>query len=105
MRKNLALNKEEEQLANDFADGLFERVSDTHDYVEIAKKTQDSRINLRLREDVLLFFKKRAEVEGIPCQTLINSTLFKVATGRMVEKGLIDEPPSSSSKDTQLNVS
>lgn len=84
------LTSEEKKLADDFANGKFLKKKDSRDFEKIAKSTKGSRINLRLQEDVLTFFQKEADKQGIPYQTLINSALFKVASGQLVESDIAD---------------
>ena len=79
-----------ETIADEFAKGEYKRKSSSTDYKAIAKKTKDARINLRLQEDVLIYFQELSSKEGIPYQTLINSALFKIASGQMVEKKFSD---------------
>jgi len=88
MNKNL--DKDEKKLADDFANGKFKKKQDVRDFVAIAKHTKDARINLRLQEEVLFYFQEQAEKQGIPYQTLINSALFKIAKGKLVESDTAD---------------
>ncbi|OUR96162.1 hypothetical protein A9Q84_07315 [Halobacteriovorax marinus] len=84
------LNNEELDLANQFSRGEFKKSDDPRDFKEIARRTKNSRINLRLQDDVLEFFQKKADREGVPYQTLINSALYKIAKGRLVEIEVAD---------------
>lgn len=80
------MTTDEKKLADDFAKGKFKKKkSSLKELKKMAQQTKDARINLRLKEDVLEYFQKLAEKEGIPYQTLINSVLHKVATGHLVE--------------------
>ena len=89
MSKN-KLDENEKKLADEFAEGKFKKKSDIRDFKAIAKHTKEARINLRLQEDVLKYFQDLAEKEGIPYQTLINSALFKIAKGQLVEADIAD---------------
>lgn len=80
------LTKEEKKVADDFAKGLYKKKKDTRDFASMAATTKEARINLRLSDEVLNYFKLMAEKEGIPYQTLINSALYKIATGQMVDQ-------------------
>jgi predicted DNA binding CopG/RHH family protein len=44
---------------------------------------KDKRVNIRMTERDLLRFKKKAEEEGLPYQTLISSVLHKYISGRL----------------------
>ena len=54
----------------------------------MATKTKEERINLRLHSNVLKFFKKRSQKEGIPYQSIINQVLNKYAKGELMDKSL-----------------
>ncbi len=98
---------DEKKLADDFASGAFKRKKDDLDLKAMATKTKDSRINLRLQEDVLNYFQDLSAKEGIPYQTLINSVLFKVATGQLVESDkseILKEIKKLKSKISKLEV-
>ena len=47
---------------------------------------KNAQVNLRIPEEDLNFFKKIAEREFIPCQTIITSILHKYVIGRYEEK-------------------
>ena len=81
----MKLNKEEKKLADEFAEGKFKKKSDERNFKDVAGRTKEARINLRLQEDVLKYFQDLSEKEGIPYQTLINSALFKIAKGKLVD--------------------
>lgn len=83
-----ALTKEEKEIADSFAHGKFKKKQDSRDFTKMARDTKEARINLRLQENVLKFFQDLSEKEGVPYQTLINSALFKVASGQLVESDI-----------------
>ena len=87
---SIKLNEKEKKIADDFASGKFKKKDSSRDFKAMAQKTKEARINLRLQSDVLEYFQSLSEKEGIPYQTLINSALFKVATGQMVESEFSD---------------
>ncbi|WP_158536754.1 MULTISPECIES: CopG family antitoxin [Halobacteriovorax] len=87
---NKKLSKKEKTIADNFAAGDFKKASDHRDFKEIAKKTKAARINLRLEQEVLNYFQKEADRQGIPYQTLINSTLYKVAKGELVDNEIVN---------------
>lgn len=81
------LSKDENKLADDFSKGKFKKVSTKLDLKAMALASKEARINLRLQVDVLSYFQSLAEKQGIPYQTLINSVLYKMATGQLIDKG------------------
>jgi len=91
MKKEIALDKEEKQILQDFEDGSFKRVSnftkEKEDLEEAARRTllKDKRINIRISSRDLERIQKRAAKEGIPYQTFISGTLHKLVTGRLKE--------------------
>ena len=86
----MKLTKDEKKLADDFASGKFKKKKDDRNFAEFGKQAKNSRINLRLQDDVLEYFQSLAKKEGIPYQTLISGALFKVASGQLVESHLAD---------------
>ena len=80
------LTKEEKRLADAFASGKFKKTSSPRALKLMAHATKEARINLRLQENVLAFFQNEAGKQGIPYQTLINSVLYKMATGQLIDK-------------------
>ncbi|MBE8221313.1 MAG: hypothetical protein HAW60_01130 [Bdellovibrionales bacterium] len=82
---NKKLNKKEKEIADNFVSGKFKKKASSSNFKAMAQKTKESRINLRLQVNVLEYFQKLSLKEGIPYQTLINSVLFKVASGQMIE--------------------
>jgi predicted DNA binding CopG/RHH family protein len=46
---------------------------------------KDKRVNIRMTERDLVRFKKKAEEEGLPYQTLISSVLHKYISGRLAD--------------------
>ena len=87
---SIKLNKKEKKIADSFANGEFKKQESSIDFKSMAQKTKEARINLRLQASVLKYFQDLSEKEGIPYQTLINSVLFKVASGQMVESKISD---------------
>jgi predicted DNA binding CopG/RHH family protein len=57
------------------------------DVESILKHARKNRpVNLRMSEFDLELIKKRAEAEGLPYQTLINSVIHKYVTDQMVDR-------------------
>ena len=87
---SVELNEKEQKIADEFVNGEFKKKDSSRDFKAMAQRTKEARINLRLQADVLKYFQDLSTKEGIPYQTLINSTLFKVASGQMVESKMSD---------------
>ena len=91
MKKKIKLDKEEEQILQDFEKGAFKRVSSLKkekQELEMAAHLtlqKDKRINIRISSRDLERIQKRAAKEGIPYQTFISGTLHKLVTGRLKE--------------------
>jgi len=99
------LTKEEKKLADDFAKGKFKKISSNLDLKAMALASKEARINLRLQVDVLSYFQSLAEKQGIPYQTLINSVLYKMATGQLIDRddeGLLQRLEKISKKIDEL---
>lgn len=86
----MKLTDEEKKIADEFLEGKLVKDIDSRNFKEMARRTKESRINLRLQDEVLKYFQDLSAKEGIPYQTLINSVLFKVATGQLVESDIAD---------------
>ena len=90
--KNLEkLDKEEQQIIDDFEKGRFKQIpnlkKDKLELEGVARQTllKDKRINIRISSRDLVRLQKRAAKEGIPYQTFISGTLHKLVTGRLKE--------------------
>jgi predicted DNA binding CopG/RHH family protein len=57
---------------------------DVESILEHARKNRP--VNLRMSEFDLELIKKRAQAEGLPYQTLINSVIHKYVTDQMVDR-------------------
>ena len=89
------LTNEEQRISNDIAEGKYQSLpeSELRKYSDIARDHNQhrktgkkiARINIRLTNEDLLNLKKRAEEEGLPYQTLVNSIIHKFLSGRLVE--------------------
>jgi len=84
--------KEEKELLESVERGEWERIPnfkrETKRFQEAARATlrKDKRVNIRMTERDLVYFRKKAVEEGLPYQTLISSILHKYINGRLVEK-------------------
>lgn len=86
------LDRDEEQILEDFEAGRLRQVSDRADVLARHRAMaegmvrKDARINIRLASRDLRALQAHALREGIPYQTLISSVLHKYAEGQLVEK-------------------
>ena len=91
MKKNFKLDKEEQQILEDFDNGDFRRIpnlkKEKKELENAARQTllKDKRINIRISSRDLERLQKRAAKEGIPYQTFISGSLHKLVTGRLKE--------------------
>jgi predicted DNA binding CopG/RHH family protein len=89
--KKIKLDKEEEQILNDFERGDFKPIASSRkekkELEEVARRTfiKDKRINIRISSRDLEKLQKRAAREGIPYQTFISGSLHKLVSGRLKE--------------------
>ncbi len=83
----MKLTKEEQGILDSVEQGEWksvpEIVKEKLRYAAAARATQrkDRRVNIRMTERDLARFQKKAEEEGLPCQTLISSILHKYING------------------------
>jgi predicted DNA binding CopG/RHH family protein len=91
MKKKVKLDKEEQQILDDFEKGEFKRLpglkKEKNELETAARQTllKDKRINIRISSRDLERLQKRAAKEGIPYQTFISGSLHKLVTGRLKE--------------------
>ena len=71
----------------------FSKAKHARDIPHLAKLQQEakgkSRITIMLDNDVLAFFRERAESEGIGYQTLINAALREFVSSRPVDEATL----------------
>ena len=80
MAKKTKLSAEEQNIENEIASAQWRFAKLTHkELAAIVNESKDSRINLRLSPTVLDFYKRQADKERLPYQTLINQVLEKFA--------------------------
>ncbi len=83
------LDKEEEQILNDFEKGDFKSVSNVAKekkrHAQIAKNTLDksANVNLRLSKRDIYRVKAKAIEKGIPYQTILASLIHQYASGKV----------------------
>ncbi len=89
---SMQLDKEEQQILEDFENGEFRSIRDfeteKNQLEDAARNTlqKDRRINIRISSRDLERIQMRAAREGIPYQTYISSSLHKLVAGRLTEK-------------------
>lgn len=80
MAKKTKLTSDEIQLENEIEQNQWRFAKLTHkELAALLHESKDSRINLRLSPTVLDYYKRQAERERLPYQTLINQVLEKFA--------------------------
>ena len=88
----MKLSNEEKEIIESVERGEWRRIpnfkKEVTRYQDYARATlrKDKRVNIRMTEKDLIYFKKKAMEEGLPCQTLISSILHKYINGRFTEK-------------------
>lgn len=94
MKNNsMQFDKEEQQILQDFENRAFRRIrnfkAEKKELEEAARNTfqKDKRINIRISSRDLDRIQIRAAKEGVPYQTYISSSLHKLVTGRITERG------------------
>ena len=91
MKKNIQLDKEEQQILKDFENGEFKSIpslkKEKQELEDAARQTllKDKRINIRISSRDLERIKICAARDGIPYQTFIAGSLHKLVTGRLKE--------------------
>ena len=89
MSSPLKLDAEEVKILQDFERGELESINDFKEAKRALEEAahgflqKDRRINIRISSRDLEALQKRASKEGMPCQTLISSTLHKFVTGKL----------------------
>jgi len=88
--KEVQLDREEQQILDDFESGEFESVmtdarKKSVERAAAATSKKDKRINIRLSGRDLSAIQRRALEEGIPYQTLVSSILHKYVSGRLYD--------------------
>lgn len=82
----------EETLSEELDNGEWKSSPTANEDIEMLKKAakatpkKSERINLRITEHVLKSLQDRAEREGMPYQTLINSILHKFVEDQLIDK-------------------
>lgn len=88
--KKIQLDKEEQEILNDYESGGFKSVM-TDERKKLIEQAaagtfkKDKRINIRLSGRDLSAIQKRALEEGIPYQTLVASILHKYISGSLYD--------------------
>ncbi len=64
----------------------YEPVSEKERDRILSNAAKTKTVSLRINETVLHKIRQKAQVEGLPYQTLISSVLYKYATDRLLEE-------------------
>jgi predicted DNA binding CopG/RHH family protein len=88
---NIVLDDEEMQIERDLEAGLYEEVGDLEKVraeLKIAAKNtfRKKPVTLRMTNLMIGQLKRKAQEEGLPYQTLMNSVLHKYLSGKFVER-------------------
>jgi predicted DNA binding CopG/RHH family protein len=90
---NFKINKDEQKFESEIENGEWTPVSKKEASrlkSEMTEATQgrnkDARVNLRLNPEDVNKIREKAELEGIPYQTLIASVLHKYATDQFLDE-------------------
>ena len=92
-KRNFKLTPEEQLIESEIEHGEWKPAPDKlisklkSEMVQAAKShNKDARVNLRLNADDVTRIREKAELEGIPYQTLIASVLHKYATDQLLDE-------------------
>lgn len=101
MKNKFKLTKEEKEIEKSIDNGEWEEASDglKRELVRaarngVASRKREARVNIRLNQGDVDTIRQRADEEGLGYQTLMSSVLHKYATGRLVEKNMLDQVAS-----------
>lgn len=90
--KNLRLDPEEQELNNSLERGEWKEVDNVEEekkrYINIFKEAaevekKEARLNIRLKRSDLNTIREKANENGLPYQTLINTILHQYAKGKI----------------------
>ncbi len=98
MKRKFKLTKEEKEIEKSLGSGKWQEASDDlkQEIVQaaqhgVANRKREARVNIRLNQGDVDTIRQRADEEGLGYQTLMSSVLHKYATGRLVEKNVLDK--------------
>lgn len=98
MARKLKLDKFEKEIEESLEHGEWQELpkSEVNRFEKLAKhsaerRKREARVNIRLNQDDVDLIRSRADEEGLGYQTLMSSVLHKYATGRLVEKNMLDK--------------
>lgn len=81
------LTREEQEIEDHAGEHVPVSVDERREVESIIEQSRKNRpVNIRMSEFDLQLIKKRAEAEGLPYQTLINSVIHRYVTDRMVDR-------------------
>ena len=98
MKKKFKLTKEEKEIERSLGTGQWVEASDglRNEIVRAARsgverRKREARVNIRMTQGDVDSIRQLAEEEGLGYQTLMSSVLHKYASGRLVEKSVLDK--------------
>ncbi len=108
MKRRLKLTKEEKEIEKSLdskewveaPDSLIQEIEKAAKQDVVSKK-REARVNIRLTQGTVDLIRHKAQEEGLGYQTLMSSVLHKYATGRFVEKEVIDRVASQIASKVQ----
>lgn len=98
MKKKLKLTKEEKEIDRSLGTDQWVEASDAlkNEVVRAARSSvehrkREARVNIRMTQGDVDTIRQLAKEEGLGYQTLMSSVLHKYASGRLVEKKVLDK--------------
>lgn len=98
MKKKFKLTKEEKEIEKSLDTDQWADASDDlkNEVVQAARngiehRKREARVNIRMTQGDVDTIRQLAEEEGLGYQTLMSSVLHKYASGRLVEKAVLDQ--------------
>lgn len=98
MKKKPKLDKFEKEIEESLERGEWQSLpkSEVSRFENMAKQSaehrkREARVNIRMTQGDVDVIRQLAEEEGLGYQTLMSSVLHKYASGRLVEKSMLDK--------------
>ena len=98
MKKKFKLTKEEKEIEKSLGNDQWVEGDNElkNDLVKAARNSvghrkREARVNIRMTQGDVDVIRQLAEEEGLGYQTLMSSVLHKYASGRLVEKNVLDK--------------
>ena len=110
MKKKFKLTKEEIEIEKSLNDKEWGEAPDSlkREIVQaaedgVATRKREARVNIRLMQGTVDIIRRKAEEEGLGYQTLMSSVLHKYASGRLIEKNILNEVASEIASRVQTH--